>query len=120
MNLEEFIKKEEWLASHHLNTYEFECLRYGIEEDTDLECFKEYMYHNQLAEFLKELKKRRKEDYGYMADIHESIGYRKAINDVINNIENLKTKGYVTGISSNPFEFGACQMADDIIKMLKK
>ena len=117
MELEELIKKEEWLASHHYNTYEFECLTYGV-EDTELECFKEYMYHNQLAEFLKELKKRREEDYGYMADIHESIGYRKAINDVISNIENLKTKGYTTGISSNPFEFGACQMADDIRKYL--
>ena len=35
----------------------------------------------QLAELLEELKKRRSEDYGYMADIHQSIGYRKALDD---------------------------------------
>ncbi|MGN1300837.1 MAG: hypothetical protein ACI4VC_05790 [Clostridia bacterium] len=37
----------------------------------------------QLAEWLEELKKRRSEDYGYMADIHQSIGYRKALDDFV-------------------------------------
>ena len=39
--------------------------------------------HEQLAEWLEELKKRRSEDYGYMADIHQSIGYRKALDDFV-------------------------------------
>ena len=43
--------------------------------------------HEQLADWLEELKKRRSEDYGYMADIHQSIGYRKAIDDFVNNIK---------------------------------
>ena len=44
-------------------------------------CIERGKYHEQLAEWLEELKKRRSEDYGYMADIHQSIGYRKAIDD---------------------------------------
>ena len=46
----------------------------------------------QIAEWLEELKKRRSEDYGYMADIHQSIGYRKAIDDFkkILTIEKIK------------------------------
>ena len=47
-------------------------------------------------------------------------GYNKAIDDAICKVEEHKTKGYVTGITSNPFEFGACQMADDIVKILKQ
>ena len=41
-------------------------------------CVKE---SRQLTEWLEELKKRRNEDYGYLADIHQNIGYRKAIDD---------------------------------------
>ena len=37
----------------------------------------------QLGELLEELKKRRSEDYDYMADIHQSIGYRKALDDFV-------------------------------------
>ena len=48
------------------------------------------------------------------------LGYNKAIDDAICKVEEHKTKGYVTGITSNPFEFGACQMADDIVKILKQ
>lgn len=42
--------------------------------------------HEQLAEWLEELKKRRSEDYGYLADIHQDIGYRKAIDDFVKEI----------------------------------
>ena len=37
----------------------------------------------QIAEWLEELKKRRSEDCGYLADIHQSIGYRKALDDFV-------------------------------------
>lgn len=61
-----------------------------------LKCSKE---HEQLAEWLEELKKRRNEDYGYLADIHQNIGYRKAIDDFTENIRlyySLKQEmGYV-------------------------
>ena len=46
----------------------------------------------QLAELLEELKKRRSEDYGYMADIHQSIGYRKALDDIK---EELMKNGFI-------------------------
>ena len=56
--------------------------------------------HEQLAEWLEELKKRRSEDYGYMADIHQSIGYRKAIDDFVETLvsafdeTNIKEYGF--------------------------
>ena len=40
----------------------------------------------QLAWWLEELKKRRSEDYGYMADIHQSIGYRQALDDFVETL----------------------------------
>ena len=57
-------------------------------------------FHEQLAEWLEELKKRRSEDYGYMADIHQSIGYRKALDDFVEtlvsafNETNIKEYGF--------------------------
>ena len=65
-----------------------------------LNCVKEYEYHSQLVELLEELKKRRSEDYGYMADIHQSIGYRQAIDDFVEtlvsafNETNIKEYGF--------------------------
>ena len=47
-------------------------------------------------------------------------GYNNAIDEAICKVEEHKTKGYVTGITNNPFEFGACQMADDIVKILEQ
>ena len=48
--------------------------------------------HEQLAEWLEELKKRRNEDYGYLSDIHQNIGYRKAIDDLRNELKNHYTE----------------------------
>ena len=56
--------------------------------------------HEQIAEWLEELKKRRSEDYGYMADIHQSIGYRKALDDFVETLvsafdeTNIKEYGF--------------------------
>ena len=54
----------------------------------------------QLGELLEELKKRRSEDYGYMADIHQSIGYRQALDDFVETLvsafdeTNIKEYGF--------------------------
>ena len=54
----------------------------------------------QIAEWLEELKKRRSEDYGYMADIHQSIGYRQALDDFVETLvsafddTNIKEYGF--------------------------
>ena len=45
--------------------------------------------HEQLAEWLEELKKRRNEDYGYLADIHQNIGYRKALDDLLGGMNQI-------------------------------
>lgn len=57
-----------------------DCWKHCINDGSCSVCEKE---HEQLAELLEELKKRRSEDYGYMADIHQSIGYRKALDDFV-------------------------------------
>ena len=54
-----------------------------LDKEYSERCEKWAEEHEQLAEWLEELKKRRSEDYGYMADIHQSIGYRKAIDDFV-------------------------------------
>ena len=51
-----------------------------------IECAEE---HEQLAEWLEELKKRRNEDYGYLADIHQNIGYRKALDDLLGGMNQI-------------------------------
>ena len=56
------------------------------------DCIKCAEEHEQLADWLEELKKRRSEDYGYMADIHQSIGYRKALDDIK---EELMKNGFI-------------------------
>lgn len=84
--LDELIAQERKIAEHNHNMYEFECMCYGkdtVDSEEKMECVKQYEYHSQLVELLEELKKRRSEDYGYMADIHEGIGYRKAIDDAM-------------------------------------
>ncbi len=86
--------------------------------------------HEQLAELLKELKFLRqwksdvidefcKYDCNSVEEARHNA-YNKAIDEAICKVEEHKAKGYVTGITNNPFEFGACQMADDIVKILKQ
>ena len=64
------------------------------------DCIKCAEEHEQLADWLEELKKRRSEDYGYMADIHQSIGYRKALDDFVETLvsafdeTNIKEYGF--------------------------
>ena len=55
---------------------------------------------DKVVEELEEVKKRRSEDYGYMADIHQSIGYRKALDDFVETLvsafdeTNIKEYGF--------------------------
>ena len=80
LSIDEAIQQARYVADEHSDCWR-NCE--NIEK-----CCKECEYeHEQLAEWLEELKKRRSEDYGYMADIHQSIGYRKALDDFVNNIK---------------------------------
>ena len=66
----------------------------------NISCDKCVQESEQLAEWLEELKKRRNEDYGYLADIHQNIGYRKAIDDFVETLvsafdeTNIKEYGF--------------------------
>ena len=55
----------------------------------NISCDKCVQESKQLAEWLEELKKRRNEDYGYLADIHQNIGYRKAIDDFAERLKEM-------------------------------
>ena len=75
-------------------------------------------YHEQFAEWLEELKKRRSEDYGYMADIHQGIGYRKAIDDFNKILTVEKIKEYAE--SDGFININNCSlMIFDITEQLK-
>ena len=60
-----------------------EAIAFCYEKSNNIKLKAEPQVFIQLAEWLEELKKRQEEDYGYMADIHQSIGYRKAIDDFV-------------------------------------
>ena len=92
LTIDELIAQERKTAEHNHNMYEYECSFYGkdvVDSGEKLDCVKEYEYHSQIVELLEELKKRRSEDYGYMADIHQNIGYNKAIDDFVKEVKNL-------------------------------
>lgn len=55
----------------------------------NISCDKCVQESEQLAEWLEELKKRRNEDYGYLADIHQNIGYRKALDDLLGGMNQI-------------------------------
>ena len=65
------------------------CVQNNSECDKFSACLKCAEEHEQLAEWLEELKKRRNEDYGYLADIHQNIGYRKALDDLLGGMNQI-------------------------------
>ena len=89
LSIDEAIAQEREIAKEQKTKYD-NCptrMRYCCEMCFhEPKCNEVAEYHEQLEEWLKELKKRRSEDYGYMADIHQSIGYRKAIDDFVEAI----------------------------------
>lgn len=77
-----------------------EAIAFCHEKSNNIKLKAEPQVFIQLADWLEELKKRRSEDYGYMADIHQSIGYRKAIDDFVETLvsafdeTNIKEYGF--------------------------
>lgn len=118
MTIDEAIKR-------HKDNYEMRSAN-CIMDDIDkyiIECDKQYV---EWLEELKELREQKAEmqdekqaDFAFMVE-HDKETYNKAIDDLIFKINKHKTNGYVTGITHNPFEFGACQMADDIVKIAEQ
>ena len=66
-----------------------EAIAFCYEKSNNIKLKAEPEVFIQLAEWLEELKKRRSEDYGYMADIHQNIGYRKAIDDFAERLKEM-------------------------------
>ena len=77
-----------------------EAIAFCHEKSNNIKLKAEPQVFIQIAEWLEELKKRRSEDYGYMADIHQSIGYRKALDDFVETLvsafdeTNIKEYGF--------------------------
>ena len=77
-----------------------EAIAFCYEKSNNIKLKAEPQVFIQLGELLEELKKRRSEDYGYMADIHQSIGYRQAIDDFVETLvsafdeTNIKEYGF--------------------------
>ena len=77
-----------------------EAIAFCYEKSNNIKLKAEPQVFIQLEELLEELKKRRSEDYGYMADIHQSIGYRQAIDDFVETLvsafdeTNIKEYGF--------------------------
>ena len=77
-----------------------EAIAFCHEKSSNIKLKAEPQVFIQLGELLEELKKRRSEDYGYMADIHQSIGYRKALDDFVETLvsafdeTNIKEYGF--------------------------
>lgn len=77
-----------------------EAIAFCHEKSNNIKLKAEPQVFIQLGEWLEELKKRRSEDYGYMADIHQSIGYRKALDDFVETLvsafdeTNIKEYGF--------------------------
>ena len=77
-----------------------EAIAFCHEKSNNIKLKAEPQVFIQLADWLEELKKRRSEDYGYMADIHQSIGYRQAIDDFVETLvsafdeTNIKEYGF--------------------------
>ena len=77
-----------------------EAIAFCHEKSNNIKLKAEPQVFIQIAEWLEELKKRRSEDYGYMADIHQSIGYRQALDDFVETLvsafdeTNIKEYGF--------------------------
>jgi hypothetical protein len=50
----------------------------------------------------------------------EEWNNRKPMERIVERLEEEKTKSYVTGITANPYEFGACHAMNDAIEIVKE
>ena len=92
-----------------------EAIAFCHEKSNNIKLKAEPQVFIQLGELLEELKKRRSEDYGYMADIHQSIGYRKAIDD-LDGIESLKSNKGFGGTIQTMYADGMLDKAKEIVR----
>ena len=128
MTIDEAITRAREVAEIHRNNDKLNKTLGKSSPYYNTDCIKCAEEHEQLADWLEELKSYRQ--YIDLTEIPEQYklgfqdgiiaGNNKAIDEAICKVEEHKTKGYVTGITNNPFEFGACQMADDIVKILEQ
>lgn len=55
---------------------------------------------------------------------HDELVTKEAVKDftknIIEQLEELKTKRFVSGITSDPYEFGACHAIDIAIDVIRK
>ena len=58
-------------------------------------------------------------EYGWQ-ELLKRWNTRKPMQNIVERLEETKTKSYVTGITSNPYEFGACHAMNDAIKIVKE
>ncbi len=54
-----------------------------------------------------------------LADTIVNHYFKEYLNEVVEQLEDCKMKKYVTGITHNPYEFGACHGIDDAIEIVK-
>ena len=95
-----------------------EAIAFCYEKSNNIKLKAEPQVFVQLAELLEEPKKRRSEDCGYLADIHQSIGYRKAIDDFKKMLTIEKIKEYAE--SDGFININNCSlMIFDIAEQLK-
>ena len=79
-----------------------------------------------LIQYLKTLQAINREDVLYCEDLEDFIDHIEElptaydIDKVVEQLEDCKTKKYVSGITHNPYEFGACHAMDDAIEIVKK
>ena len=95
------------------------CVQNNSECDKFSACLKCAEEHEQLAEWLEELKKRRNEDYGYLADIHQNIGYRKAIDDFAERLKEMANNSSTKYIRLSGKETITTYGVDQIAEQLK-
>ena len=78
----------------------------GFEQNEDL-------FTDEQRDFVKVI------TWGLLKDINEQpTAYD--IDEIIERLEECKTKKYVSGITNTPYEFGACHAMDDAIKIVKE
>lgn len=58
--------------------------------------------------------------YGTEEDLIKEWNTRKPMEQIMERLEETKTKSFVSGITFNPYEFGACHSIDKVIEIVKE
>ena len=91
MTIDEAIEREKNLAGFYKHQYLCDCNLYGKKfiDNNKLTCVSLLEEHEQLAEWLEELKEYKKKPEGWMWDEAEIKGYNKAIDDFTEAVKEL-------------------------------